>query len=93
MALNIADLQSSAAQLNKVNGAAKTTGKVFTALQASSSVQSYTKSQNSTALNSIVANYQTVFDAISVAAAKGETSIIVTTTKFDYSYVAPLFRS
>jgi hypothetical protein len=93
MALNIADLQSSAAQLNKVNGAAKTTGKVFTALQASSSVQSYTKSQNSTALNSIVANYQTVFDAITVAAAKGETSIVVTTTKFDYSYVAPLFRS
>ena len=94
MALNIADVQASAQQLTTVKGTAKTTtAKVFTAAQASTSVQTYAKSQNTTALNSIVANYQTVFDAISAAAALGETSIVITTTKFDYSYIAPLFRS
>lgn len=94
MALNIADLQSSAQQLSAVKGTTvKTTAKVYTATQAATAVQTHAKSQNTTALNSIVANYQVIFDAISTAAGLGETSIVITTTKFDYSYVAPLFRS
>lgn len=98
MAYDTLNLKNSAAQL-----AAKTatqpsinrtiTPKIFTAAQATTAVQNYAKSVDTTSLNSILANYQYVFDSISAAAAKGETSISITTTNFDYTYIKPLFVS
>lgn len=99
MALISTDLPNSAQQLTSklanglATGAKTSAAKVFTAQQATTAVQSYTKTQNTSALNTIVGNYQWVFDSISTASAQGNTSISITTTKFDYSYVAPLFRS
>jgi hypothetical protein len=101
MPLNVADLPSSAAQLSgKLGGGSlagpvskKTTAAPFTASQATSAVQTYKKKQDTTAFNSIVANYQYIFDEILSAANSGDTSLTITTTNFDYTYIAPLLVS
>lgn len=98
MAFDTLNLKNSAAQLAAKTAAqpplnTNTKPKIFTAAQATTAVQNYAKSIDAQSLDSIIANYQYIFDTISLAAGNGDTAIEITTTNFDYTYIQPLLTS
>lgn len=99
MAYDINNLPTSASKLaNKLaskpsDSVVKKSVGLFTAAQATTAVQTHIKNQNSTAFNNIISNYQDIFNSISQAASEGDTSITISTTNFDYTYIQPLLVS
>ena len=60
---------------------------IFTADQATTAVAQYTLAQSQSSLDSLVAEYQQIFDTIRIASAAGSTSIDLKITKYDYNRV------
>ena len=60
---------------------------IFTAQQATTAVTAYNLAQSKSALNSLISEYQQIFDQISVASAAGADLIEIKITKYDYNRV------
>ena len=58
---------------------------IFTAQQATTAVIAYTQAQSKSALNSLISEYQQIFDSISLSSAAGANSTDLRLTKYDYN--------
>lgn len=60
---------------------------IFTAQQATTAVTAYNLAQSRSALNSLISEYQQIFDTISLASGAGADMVEIRMTKYDYNRV------